>query len=303
MAKLPYHIVHYSQSDPENTSGGVETFARNLRLVFDEVTFMTPRTLDIARVRAENLHVICDNQRVVDWPVDLPVIGFQHGVGAVKFSVTRSFNHWRLQRVQRRAATRPRTLWVACARWIADTFDRLYGNGAGHVIYHPVDTDRFDGRLDNGGSRLILHDARFRHKGRDLIPDLAACFPDWRFEPLNCLPEEVPERMRGARVFLHLSSYEGNSIVCNEAMAMNLPCFFTRVGLMLDEDRPRDVCVIDPGVALHNETRLRDEFARFLESLDTVDRRPRDWILSRATIVQARRAWQDVMDDFRRNFV
>jgi len=54
--------------------------------------------------------------------------------------------------------------------------------------------------------------------------------------------------MRKARAFIHLSSYEGNSIVCNEAMAMNLPCMFTDVGLMRDSGRPQDVRVSPPNV-------------------------------------------------------
>ncbi len=302
MEKLPYHIVHYSRYDPETTTGGVETFARNLRLVFDEVTFMTPERRDFGWVQREKIPVVCDNQRVLDWPEDIPVIGFQHGVGAVKFSATRKFNHWRLQRAQRRAARRRNTLWVACAQWIAETFERLYGSGAAHVIYHPIDIKRFDGKLDNEGSRLILHDARFKHKGRDLIPPLAAHFPDWRFEPLNCAPDDVPDRMRSARAFLHLSRYEGNSIVCNEAMAMNLPCFFTRVGLMQDRDRPQDVYLIDPDVAYHDLPQLKEEVGRFLDSLATTTYAPRQWTLAHATHQQSRATWQAVMDDFAQQF-
>lgn len=298
MEKLPYHIVHYSRYDPETTTGGVETFARNLRLIFEQVTFMTPQKRDQAWVQNERIPVICDNQRVLDWPEDIPVIGFQHGVGAVKFSVTHKFNHWRLQRAQRRAAQRRNTLWVACAQWIAETFERLYGNGAAHVIYHPINTEYFDGRLDNDGSRLVLHDARFKHKGRDLIPPLATHFPDWQFESLNCAPHEVPDRMRTARAFIHLSRYEGNSIVCNEAMAMNLPCFFTRVGLMQDQDRPRDVYLIDPDVAYQNMPRLQREVGLFLDSLDTTRYTPRQWTLTHATHQQSRQAWQAVMDAF-----
>ena len=68
--------------------------------------------------------------------------------------------------------------------------------------------------------------------------------PEWRFETLNCKPEDVPDRMREAAAFLHLSRYEGNSIVCNEAMAMNLPCLFTKVGLMNDGE-PLDVSIVE----------------------------------------------------------
>ena len=297
-SKLPFHVVHYSAHDPRTTTGGVETFARNLRLIFDEVSFMTPSTRDVGWVRRERLAVICDNHYVLDWPEDLPVIGFQHGVGAVKFAATRSLNHWRLSRKQRRAARRHNTLWVACAQWIAEAFEQRYGNGASHVIYHPIDVERFDGQLGDDDSRLILHDARLKHKGRDLIPPLQAAFPDWRFEPLDCDPDEVPDRMRAARAFLHLSRYEGNSIVCNEAMAMNLPCLFTRVGLMQDDDRPRDVYLIDPRVAYDDLEWLKGEVRRFLSSLSERVYAPRRWVLEHATREQSRWHWQAAMHDF-----
>lgn len=302
MDKLPYHVVHYAANDPEVVTGGVETFARNLRLVFEEVTYMTPATRDVARVQRESLPVICDNQFVPDWPEEMPVIGFQHGVGAVKFAATRSFNHWRLRRKQRRAARRPNTLWVACAAWVGETSGQLYGNAAAHVIYYPVDTERFDGRLENEGSRLILHDARLEHKGRDLMPALEAAFPDWRFEPLNCKPADVPDRMRTARAFLHLSRYEGNSLVCNEAMAMNLPCCFTRVGLMRDRNRPSDVYVIDRDVAYRDPVRLRAEVGRFLGTLETRTYNPRAWVLANATMKHSYEGWKAVMADFQRRF-
>lgn len=298
MEKLPYHIVHYSQDDPRTTTGGVQTFARSLELTFEEVSYMTPRQRDVERVRSGRLPVVCDNQTVLDWPTEVPVIGFQHGVGAVKFAATRSLSHLRLARRQRRAARRPNTLWVACAQWIAETFDRLHGNGARHVIYHPVDVERFDGRLENEGSRLVLHDARLEHKGRNLVPILQRAFPQWRFEGLDCAPAEVPDRMRTARAFIHLSRYEGNSIVCNEAMAMNLPCLFTRVGLMQDRDRPQDVALIEPEVAYGDPQGLVAEVGRFLDSLGERRYEPRRWTLAHATRAQSLRSWQAVMRDF-----
>ncbi len=302
MERLPYHIVHYSEEDPLTTTGGVQTFARSLELIFEAVAYMTPDSQDVERVRAERLPVICDNHYVLDWPEAIPVIGFQHGVGAVKHGVTHSLSHWRLKRKQRRAARRPNTLWVACAQWIAVTFERLYGNGADHVIYHPIDIEHFDGRLENDGSCLILHDARLEHKGRDLIPILQDAFPDWRFEGLDCAPADVPDRMRAARAFVHLSRYEGNSIVCNEAMAMNLPCLFTRVGLMQDAGRPQDVVLIEPNEAYGDPARLVAETRRFLDSLDTRMYAPRAWTLEHATREQSRRGWEVVMDDFHRRF-
>lgn len=295
---LPYRIVHYSQQDPRAHVGGVETFARSLGLIFEEVEFMTPATLDVERVRRQRLPVVCDNHFVLDFPADVPVIGFQHGVARVKFASTRNWGDLKRLRLQAKAARRPNVTWVACAQWISETFGRLHGNRAEHVIYHPVDLDRFDGRLTGERPRLVLHDARTEHKGKHLVEHLARAFPDWEFEALDCRPEEVPARMRSAQAFVHLSRYEGNSIVCNEAMAMNLPCFFTRVGLMQDADGPKDVYLVDPGEARRRPQRLVEAFGDFVSSLGTRAYRPRVWSERHASPEASRRGWERVVATF-----
>lgn len=299
MEPLPLTVVHYSKHDPRTTVGGVETFARSLCRIFADVRFVTPHAGDKHGVMRERLPVVCDNQRVLDWPDDYPVIGFQHGVGAVKRAATGSLSHWWLARRQAQAAVRANTLWVACAEWVGLAFGRLYGNSAQHVIHYPVDIDRFDGRLDNAGSRVILHDARTRHKGAALIPELQRAFPAWRFEPLACDPALVPERMRRARAFVHLSRYEGNSLVCNEAMAMNLPCLFTRVGLLRDSNRPTEIYDVDAEEMYTSPARLIEEAGRFIETLETRAYRPREWVVRNATLEIARDSWQRVMLDYR----
>jgi hypothetical protein len=273
----------------------VETFARNLQKIFAEVRFLTPDRRALQSALRSRLPVICDNQRVLDWPLDHPVIGFQHGVGAVKYEATRSWSHWWLARRQQRAARRPNTLWVACAEWVASSFYQLYGNRTNHVIRYPVDVERFDGRLRNEGSRLVLHDARTEHKGRRLIPHLKSAFPHWRFEPLACRPQDVPDRMRGAAAFVHLSRYEGNSLVCNEAMAMGLPCLFTRVGLLRDDGGPTEIETLDVETAYSDPARLVDAVGRFLQSLRTRRYDPRPWVLQHATLEHARIGWRRVM--------
>lgn len=298
--RLPQHVIHYAQYDPRKHVGGVETFARSLELVFERVDYMTPETLDLARIRRERLPVICDNHFVLDFPEDVPVIGFQHGVARVKWRETRDWGDLGRLRRQARAARRPNTLWVACAEWISSTFQQLYGNGAAHVIYHPVDLERFDGRGTGRRPRLILHDARSVHKGKPLVERLAAAFPDYDFEPLACPPEEVPERMRSGRAFVHLSRYEGNSIVCNEAMAMNLPCFFTRVGLMQDANGPSDVYLVDPRRIRRRPAELIAAFSDFLQSLDSRSYNPRSWSERHASPEASRAGWKAAMDDFER---
>ncbi len=298
MDKLRFTVVHYGGKDPRSTTGGVETFARNLALLFEGVEFMTPRNRDFDRVRRKRIPVICDNQRVRDWPKDIPVIGFQHGFAAEKARVTKSPGHIVMATEQWLASRRPNTLWVACAEWIAKAFARSYGTQTEEVIYHPIDVERFDGHLENAGSRLVLHDGRTRHKGKHLLPKLKAAYPDWSFEPLACRPEDVPDRMRKASAFIHLSAYEGNSIVCNEAMAMNLPCMFTDVGLMRDSGRPQDVRVISAKRAFSDARYLRDEVGAFLGSLETQSYSPRQWILENATAEVARERWARAMDAF-----
>ncbi len=297
-------VVHYALNDPRSVRGGVETFAKNLGLVFREVLFMTPKTRDLDLVRARRLPVICDNQWVLDWPKEIPVIGFQHGVVRKKLWALGKRELVGLALRQARAAKRKNTLWIACARWISETFARLHWNRAEHVIYHPVDLARFDGRLDGAGSRLVLHDGRTPHKGSLVYPRLARAFPEFRFEPLDCPPEQVPERMRKACAFVHLSSYEGNSIVCNEAMAMNLPCLFTEVGLVLDGE-PLDVervprgWVYGPFAGFH-AARLRERVGSFLRSLGERRYEPRRWVESNASLGATQARWAEAMASFDR---
>ncbi|MEX1363359.1 MAG: hypothetical protein AB1Z98_09550, partial [Nannocystaceae bacterium] len=194
MPRLPITVAHYGRNDPTTHVGGVETFARNLGLIFEEVALLHPRSPDLDDWRRRGAPIICDNQTVLDWPDEVPVIGFQHGVAAVKATHTRSFTDRRLARGQAKAARRPNTLWVASAQWIAQAFEKRQGNGASHVVYHQVDLDRFDGQRGPVDPRLILHDARSEHKGKALVQDLQAAFPQWKLEPLACTPAQVPDR-------------------------------------------------------------------------------------------------------------
>jgi len=294
--KIPLTIVHHGRFDPRVTTGGVETFARNLGLIFEEVLFTTPKTSRKERkaIMERRLPVICDNQMVVDWPSDYPVVGFQHGCAHVKARMTGNATDRKLAKGQAKAAKRPNTVWVACARWISKAFEALHGNKADHVLYHFVDVERFDGRLENAGTNLVLHDGRSEHKGSKLFPILQERLPQWRFETLNCKPHEVPDRMRTGAAFLHLSRYEGNSIVCNEAMAMNLPCFFTEVGLMKDGE-DLDVHVVPMDAVYGDSDRMVSEVAGFLDSLSTRTYQPRNWSLQNATQAANVAGWRKAM--------
>lgn len=297
MTKIPLKVIHYGTKNPLITVGGVETFARNLALVFDNVVYMTPGQKDIQFAVQNRIPVICDNQLVVDWPEEFPVIGFQHGVAQIKWEATRSLAHrWLLQR-QAKASKRPHTLWVACADWVSHAFGERFGNRADYVVYYRVDVDKFDGRR-TPRQRLILHDARKRHKGSAVLKYLTRVFSDWRIEPLDCPPDQVADRMREARAFVHLSRYEGNSLVCNEAMAMDLPCFFTRVGLMRDRRAPTEVYVVDPDPIFISKAVAKREFTAFLQSLETREYHPRPWVMEHASHKINLEAWRQVMSLF-----
>lgn len=292
---IPRCVAHLARNDPDKHVGGVSAFARNLRLVFGKVVFFTPGYQDWAWVRRERIPVICDNQWVNAVPDGIPAIGFQHGVAEIKRKQTGSLTDRILAWQQQRAARRPNTVWVACAQWIAEASRSLYGTRTVRVIYHQVDLQRFDGRLDNRGSHLILHDARSNHKGKKQLAWLREAFPAWRFEPLACEPALVAERMRNAAAFVHLSRYEGNSIVCNEAMAHNLPCLFTRVGLMQDKGGPTDVTLLDPAAAFNDKAYLIAKTAAFLDRLGTVAPNPRAWVLTNASPDATIASWKAVL--------
>lgn len=294
--KIPTKILHYAKHHPDAALGGVETFARNLRLIFEDVEFVSEGSLDVGRLRDAQTMVICDNHWVTDLPPDMPVIGFQHGVAAEKFKHTRSRRDRDLAIRQARAARRPKTIWVACAQWISKAFDELHGNPADFVVYHHVDLERFDGRRGVVDPKLVLHDARLDHKGKALVARLAGWFPDWKFEALDCAPDDVPARLRTARAFLHLSRYEGNSLVCNEAMAMNLPCLLTNTGVMRDEGGPSDAWVVDREAVFADRGYLRRQVAAFLHSLDERTYTPRDWIVEHASVDAARNRWAGIVE-------
>jgi len=298
--KVPVRVVHHGRRRPDDRPGGVEAFARALQLVFADVVFTWSGSPDLPALVRDRAIVVCDNDTVLDWPDHMPLVGFQHGVAAEKARVTRTWTDTRLAFRQSRAARRDRTVWVACARWIADAFRPLHPGAPQHVVRHFVDPERFDGVRTAAGSRLVLHDARTLHKGAKRIARLAAAFPEWRFEPLACAHEEVTDRMREAAAFVHLSRYEGNSIVCNEAMAMDLPCLFTNVGLLRDRDLEIDVHRVGERAIVRDPQLLVAEAGTFLASLATRRFAPRSYVLAHAMPAHARRSWAAVVADLAR---
>ncbi|MBK8237452.1 MAG: glycosyltransferase [Deltaproteobacteria bacterium] len=301
--KLPLRVVHYGRRDPSRGAGGVEAFARRLALVFDEVEFAWPGHPQLGALARDRAIIICDNDTALDWPRELPLVAFQHGVAWQKAWLTHTLTDARMAARQLLAARRRHTVWAACAHWIAGAFGRLHPQAPQHVIFHFVEPERFDGRLDNAGSNLVLHDARSEHKGKRLVEQLQQALPQWRFESLACAPEQVADRMRKAAAFLHLSRYEGNSIVCNEAMAMDLPCIFTDVGLARDAKRGQvelDVALLDAKRCFESTAYLVEQVGQQLATLGRVRRSPRRFMLEHATPAAARERWRAVIEDLAR---
>ena len=111
--------------------------------------------------------------------------------------------------------------------------------------------------------------------------------------------------MRKAKAFIHLSKYEGNSIVCNEAMAMNLPSMFTNVGLMKDENRPKEAYLIDLNKIYKSyfgikiiKNRINSPNGLFIKSLNNNDYNPRKWVLENAVASISNKKWEKTILDF-----
>jgi len=299
--RIPVRVVHHSRRDPRDKAGGVEAFARRLGEVFEQVEMTWTGHPSLPALARDRAIVICDNDTAIDWPRDQPLIAFQHGVAWQKMRVTGTLTDARLALRQWRVATRARTIWVACARWIGEAFGALHPGAPQHVVYHHVDTRVFDGRLENAGSRLVLHDARSAHKGARIVEELATALPAWKFEPLACAPDRVADRLRRAAAFVHLSRYEGNSIVCVEAMAMDLPCILTDVGLARDAAAGHvrlDVGLVSAALAHEDPQRAIPEVGRLLDAMREHPPAPRQFVRTHATVAIARARWRRVLADY-----
>ena len=93
---------------------------------------------------------------------------------------------------------------------------------------------------------------------------------------------------------------ERNSIVCNEAMAMDLPCIFTDVGLARDAKRGQvelDVALLDAKRCFESTAYLVEQVGQQLATLGRVRRSPRRFMLEHATPAAARERWRAVIED------
>ena len=81
---------------------------------------------------------------------------------------------------------------------------------------------------------------------------------------------------------------------------MNLPCMFTSVGLMQDENRPKDIFLIDTDKAYKDRDKLIKETGLFLESLSNKNYNPRGWVLKNAIATMSHKKWEQTMIEFQK---
>jgi hypothetical protein len=81
-------------------------------------------------------------------------------------------------------------------------------------------------------------------------------------------------------------------------MAMDLPCLFTKVGLMLDSEHRFGVEQLDPQVAAVGGAPLVDATRRFLQAATEHPLHPRAWVTAHAGLEQAVAGWAAVLSKF-----
>ena len=89
-------------------------------------------------------------------------------------------------------------------------------------------------------------------------------------------------------------------------MAMNLPCMVTNVGLMKDENRPKEVYLLDLnktyksyfGIKIINKMELINQTGLFIKSLNNNHYNPRKWVLENAVASISNKKWEKTILDF-----
>ena len=83
---------------------------------------------------------------------------------------------------------------------------------------------------------------------------------------------------------------------------MNLPCLFTRVGLMLDGAERFDVQVVEPRLAFRGGAPLAEAFRSFVRWSREREPNPRAFCLEQTNVEENRRVWSRVLADFEARF-
>jgi len=298
------HHCRYSVHHPQK--GGVENFGLNLKNIFKKVHFTLPGdiTPDLVRlVQAKNIPIICDYHSVLDWPEEVKTIGFQHGCAQLRGEITGETMLKEIGREQVVASKRRNAVWVADSQWVSDMCEKYYGRSAEYIIYHAVSDDFF--RNSRTHQRVpvtkVFHDARLAHKGRDIIPVLQEAFPKISFIQLQCKHSKIIDVLKDCDVFMHLSKYEGNSIMCNEVMALNIPLVTTDVGLFHEDLGVEEIRIVPVGGCFgENKDRLIEIFGQYVSALNNRKigvEKINQWHQSHATNAHNEILWRQVVEE------
>ena len=185
--------------------------------------------------------LVMDNQDAGLIPSDYGVIAVQHGCamenGLRNMTNKQGQGLLSLAGRQFAAGMRPKTFWVGCSDWSARHCRQHMGVRADRIIYPPVDTDRFfpgiRQRRRDAKVPVVLHDCRDVNKGNALIGAVASALSGaFEVKRLNCAPDEVPEAMREADIWLCLSASEGAPMVVQEALATDMVVVGPNVGVL-----------------------------------------------------------------------
>lgn len=185
--------------------------------------------------------LVMDNQDAGLVPNDYGVIAVQHGCamenGLRNIDNKQGRGLLALGSRQFTAGMRSKTFWVGCSDWAARHCRKHMGVLADRIIFPPVDTDRFfpgiRQRRRDAKVPVILHDCRDINKGNALINAMASALSGaFEVRRLNCAPDEVPEAMRDADIWLCLSASEGGPMVIQEALATDMVVVGPNVGVL-----------------------------------------------------------------------
>jgi len=154
---------------------------------------------------------------------------------------------------------------VACSKSTNDSMMRFLGFTADETINNPADTYTFSPgqrQKQPDFSKPIHITGRFagKHKGGELIVKIMEALPDtYKIIPMqNIHPLQRPSFYQAMDIYLSLSTFEGCSMVLNEALATGLPIISCMSGLL------EDVELITPynlGIIYDRVLHTRDTYA------------------------------------------
>lgn len=170
------------------------------------------------------------------------VIAVEQTCGMERGLRCRMPTHMKVGRQQMAAATRKRTFWVAPSHWAARHCRLHTGVQVDRVIFGGVDVDEFmpseRQRLRAAKRPVVLHYAMDANSGQHLLAGIEKALKGAaELRELHCKPEEVPEAMREADMWLSLSTSGVLPMAVLEAMSSGLVVVGTSVGVLWSHTR------------------------------------------------------------------